>query len=363
MIKILFEGLSNNLGGIETFIYNLIKNADKNKFEFSILLDENIVTPYQDEYQDNGIKIYRVTSRKKNYFKYLKELKKIYQDNQFDYIHINVMSYSLFERITYACKYSKAKVIVHSHNAGYKNGYYRTRILHQIGKLIVKPHRFLKIACGEEAGKFMFKPNEYKIFNNGIDLEKFQFSQKYRKEIREELNLQENTIAIGLVAAFLPVKNHIFLIDIFNEILKLNNNSKLILIGTGPTQEKIKQEVKKINLQNKILFLGKRMDVNKIYSGLDIYLMPSISEGLSISLVEAQVNGLKCYTSTGVDKNSNVTGNVDFISLKNTSKEWADRIINSNNNRDINALDKVPDEFNAKKSYEKLFNYYKENQK
>ena len=360
-IKILFEGLSSNLGGIETFIYNLYSNMDKNKFEISFLVDKNMKIAYYDEYEKDNIKFYYTENRKKNYLKYLHDLKDIYSNNKFDYIHINIMSYSLFERITYACKYSNAQVIVHSHNGGYTNKLYRTRFLHQIGKFMIRKCKFIKVACGEKAGKFMFGNQKFVIFNNGIDIDKFKYNLNNRKKIRKELNIADDTFVIGLVAAFLEVKNHNFIIAIFKEYLQFNTNSLLLLVGEGPLKDLIKNKVKYYNIEDKVLFLGKRDDTDKLYSAMDCYVMPSFSEGLSISLCEAQVNGLKCYTTDGVDKDSNITGNVDFLSLNKSSKEWAEYIYKSNNKRDKDVLNKIPDEFNSQKSYEKVYHFYIDN--
>ena len=157
------------------------------------------------------------------------------------------------------------------------------------------------------------------------------------------------------------MKNHSFLIDLFKEYIKLNANSKLLLVGEGPKQEEIKNKIVDLDLTDKVFLLGKRLDVNKIYSALDIYIMPSISEGLSISICEAQVNGLKCYTSTGVDKASNITGNVEFISLTEGANKWVDIISKNDNSRDNLVLNKIPDEFNSKKSYNKIYEFYMQN--
>lgn len=362
-IKILFEGLSSNLGGIETFIHNLYSNIDKNKFEISFLVDKNMKIAYYDEYEKDNIKFYYTENRKKNYLRYLHDLKDIYSNNKFDYIHINVMSYSLFERITYACKYSNAQVIVHSHNGGYTNKLYRTRFLHQIGKFMIRKCKFIKVACGEKAGKFMFGNQKFVIFNNGIDIDKFKYNLSNRKKIRKELNIADDTFVIGLVASFLEVKNHNFIIDVFKEYLQFNKNSLLLLVGEGPLKDLIKNKVKYYDIEDKVLFLGKRYDTDKLYSAMDCYVMPSFSEGLSISLCEAQVNGLKCYTTDGVDKDSNITGNVEFLSLNKPPKEWAEYIYKSNNKRDKDVLNKIPDEFNSKKSYQKVFEFYQNNLK
>ncbi len=361
-IKILYEGLSENLGGIETFIYNLYRNMDKEKFEIAFLLDKEVKIPFQREYENGGCKFYRIENRKSNYVKYLKELKEVYIYNKFDIIHINVMSYSIFERITYACKYSDAKIIVHSHNGGFskKCKYRKTKILDQVGRIFVKKYekKIIKVACGEKAGRFAFKNSEFTIFFNGIDISKFKFSVENRLKIRNSMNITDEEVVIGLVAMFNNPKNHTFLIDIFNEYFKLNNNTKLMLVGDGYLKKAIEDKVRKLNLTKNVMFLGKRVDVNLLYSAMDVYVMPSLYEGLSISLCEAQINGLKCYTSNDVDKKANITGNVDFISLKNSASIWAQKI-NENHIRDERALEKVPEEFIDKNAYKRIFNFYK----
>ena len=364
-IRILLIGMSSNLGGIETYLYNLYKNSNKKRFEFSFLVfDYGKKVCFEEELTKEGAKFYKITPRTKNYFKFLKELKEVYQKNEFDYIHLNLMDFSCFERIAYANKYSKAKIIIHSHNAGFgKNVSIKTRLFHKIGRYFIKNIPYLKVACGVDAGKFMFDNKEYTIFNNGIDLEKFKFNIENRKEIRKELGLNDNVTVIGLIAKLELQKNPLFLIDIFYEYQKINGNSKLVLVGEGSLKCQMEEKIKNYKLEEKIIFLGRRNDAYKIYSAFDIFLMPSLYEGLSISLVESQVNGLKCYTSDGVDKNSNITGNVEFLSLNNPANYWANKIINNKNIRDNKVFDKIPNEFNSKNSYKKVFEFYEENLK
>lgn len=363
-IRVLIIGMSSNLGGIETYLYNLYKNADKEKFQFDFtnVTEDDIV--YKKELEKDDCKVFKLTPRYKNYKKHIDDLKNIFLNNDYDYVHYNIMSYSWYEPIIVANKYSKAKIIIHSHcgSSNYlKGNHFRTTILNILGKYKTRRIPYIRVACGKQAGDYMFGKKKYLVFNNGIDLEKFKFNEKYRKEIRGSLNIDKKTNLYGLVAAFFPIKNHEFLIEIFNEILKKENNSKLVLIGEGETKQKIKGKVEELDIKDKVLFLGKRTDVYKIYSALDIYIMPSLTEGLSISLVEAQVNGLKCYTSDGVDTNSDITGNVKFISLKKSAQEWSKFIFNNNNKRDSKVSDKIPEEFNAKKSYDKVFKFYEEN--
>ena len=356
-MKVLFEGLSPNIGGIETATYSICKYLIKDGHEVSFLVDSNLQIAYQDEYEKHGCKIFRVENRKKSYTKYLNDLKEVYSENNFDIIHINVMSYSLFERILYAYKYSKAKVVVHSHFTGYSSGYYRTRFLHQVGKLILDKNKFYKIACGKAAGDYMFENSEYTIINNGIDIDRFKFSEEKRDEIRHEFGIEDDTKVILDVSRFAPVKNHEFLIDIFTEYLKLNENSKLILIGEGEEKESILQKVKELNIENRVIFAGQRTDTNKIYSAADVYVIPSKDEGLNISVCEAQINGLKCFMSTNVDTRSNITGNVKFLSLEETPKKWAEEIFKCDK-RDKDILEKIPDEYKLDNTNLKLYEFY-----
>ena len=365
-IKILMIGMSSNLGGIETYLYNLYRNADKNifQFDFTNVTEQDIV--YKEELEKNGCQIFKLTPRYKNYKKHLEDLKNIFKNNNYDYVHYNIMSFSWYEPIVIANKYSNARIIIHSHcsSSNYlKGNHFRTTLLNKVGKFKTRKIPYMKVACGQQAGDYMFGKSNYTIFNNGVDLEKFKFNNSNRKKIRKELKIKDNITIFGLIAAFFPVKNHEFLIDIFYEILKIKKDSKLILIGEGPLQEKIKNKVNSLGINNKVLFLGKRTDVDKIYSALDVYLMPSLAEGLSISLIEAQVNGLKCYTSNNVDKNSNITGNVEFLSLDQSSEDWVKYILNQDNSRDEKVLNKIPDEFNAKKSYEEVYKFYQDNLK
>lgn len=361
-IKILCIGMSSNLGGIETYLYNLVKNADKEQFEFHFLDACNGEIALKREIEELGVVIHKIIPRNKNYKEHLNQLKELYVNDKFDYIHYSLMSFSWFEPITLAKKYSDAKIIVHSHNGGFgKNVSLKTRILHKIGKFKVRNINFYRVACGEQAGRWMFDGHNFEIFQNGIDIEKFSFKKEYREEIRKRYNIKETTTVIGLIGKLEEQKNHNFLLDIFYEYRKRNVDSKLLLIGEGSLQKQLENKAKNLNFLDDIIFTGKVLDSYKFYSAFDIFVMPSLYEGLSIALVEAQVNGLKCYTSDGVDRSSNITGNVEFLSLTEGAEKWADCILDSNNTRDEEVARKIPEEFNEKKSYCKVYEYFQRN--
>lgn len=364
-IKILFVGYGVNLGGIETYIYNLVCNSTLKKFDFSFLIfDTGQDVIYYKELIKMGCHFYKIPKRTSNYINFLRALKKVYKNNDFDYIHFNLMDLACFERITYAKKYSRAKIIIHSHcgsSEGLNKKNILSRLLHFYGKKLIYNLDIFRVACGEKAGKWMFKDKNFIIFNNGIDIDKFKFNLRNRNEIRKKLKINDDKFVIGLVAKLDQQKNPLFLLKIFKEYKKIDNNSVLVIVGEGNLRNEVEKYIRDNNLERDVLLTGKRYDANKFYSTFDILVMPSLYEGLSITMIEAQVNGLKCYTSNNVDKNTDITKNVDFLSLEKDAKFWADYIYNNNNNRDRDVLDKIPNEFNAKKSYEEVYKFYMEN--
>lgn len=355
-IKVLFIGMSDNLGGIEVFGKDLILNSDPKKIEFMLLVKKGITVPFQDELETHGVKILEFHSRKKHYRRFLSDLKSVFQNNKFDVVHINVMDYSLYEIIKYACKYSGSKVVVHSHNGGFKNKSWKYKLLDYFGKRALRNFEFNRIACTEEAGNYLFGDKPFEIFRNGIDFERFEFSRRARNEIRKELGISKDTYIIGNVASFTSPKNHEFLVKVFGKLKGICPDIKMLLVGVGKDMRKIRKMVAQLGLSDDVLFLGKRTDVNKVYSAMDVFAMPSISEGMSIALCEAQVNGLKCFASKGVGKDSDISGNVKFMNI-NYANKWANLISKNLKHRRKNKV-KLSQEVSVKNTAQALYNYY-----
>ncbi|MDQ0413811.1 glycosyltransferase involved in cell wall biosynthesis [Mesobacillus stamsii] len=132
---------------------------------------------------------------------------------------------------------------------------------------------------------------------------------------------------MGHIGRFNAQKNHGFLIDIFMEVLKEKPNSVLLLIGTGPLEDDIKKKIEIKNIKEKVFILGQRDDVNDLLQVMDIFVLPSLFEGLGIVLIEAQATGLYCVTSDVVPIEAKVTTNIKFLSLNSSAKDWAKFII------------------------------------
>lgn len=192
------------------------------------------------------------------------------------------------------------------------------------------------MCCSELAGRWLFGKKTYNagkvvLLNNAIELEKFSYNEKIRNKKRKELKIKKNQIVIGHIGRFVTQKNHTFLIDIFNEIYKENNNTVLLLVGQGPLVEEIKEKVNQLRLTDHVQFLGQRNDANELYQAFDIFILPSLYEGLPVVGVEAQSAGLLCIFSSDMTKETKVLRSTRFISLS-SPEEWSNIILETYKN-------------------------------
>lgn len=359
MIKILVVGLSNICGGIETYMRNVVSNISNDRVLFDFVNFSKEKLSFEDEFTQKGSKIIYVPNRKENFEEYKSQLIKIYKEEQYEFIHFHIMSYEAFERIFWAMKYSKSKIIVHSHNAGFgSNAKIHTRILHYIGKRVLKSKEFYRVACGYDAGKWMYGNKEFEVLNNGVKYDEYKFDEDIRNEIRQKYNINKNEIVFGHTGRIELQKNHDFLIDIFYDYYKKNPNAKLLIVGDGSLRSKIEEKVKKLKIQDNVIFSGFVKNVNKYYSAFDVFLLPSLFEGLSISLVEAQANGLKCICSANIDKTSDISGNVFFVELDDSLAKWTSTI-EENLTRDYYVENHINKDFFVENSIKKLETFYK----
>ena len=221
------------------------------------------------------------------------------------------------------------------------------------------------MCCSELAGRWLFGDKTYDegkvyLLNNAIDLDKFKYDKKIRDKKRKELGIKEDTIVIGHIGRFVAQKNHTFLIDIFNQFHKKEKNSILLLAGQGPLQEEIKNKVRELGLDDSVRFLGQRNDANELYQAFDVFLLPSLYEGLPVVGVEAQASGLLCFFSDDMTKETKVLDSTVFMSLSNTAEEWTGEILtNLKDYKRINTKNEVSDNgFDIEVEARKLEKYY-----
>ena len=314
-------------GGVEAVLMNYYRNIDHTKVQFDFICDDDSINIPYDEINSLGGKVILIPPYQK-VFKYHKQLKKVLKENNYKIVHSHINTLSIFS--LFAAYKAKVPVrIAHSHSTTNKLEK-KKNILKQIFKPFSKLFATHYFACTKHAGNWMFgNKKEIYILNNAIELDRYKYNIDIRNKIRKELNINDDTLVIGHIGRFVEQKNHRYLIDIFNEIHSKNNNSILILIGQGPLQDEIKDKVNKLGISDSVLFLGQLDNANEYYQAFDIFLLPSLYEGLGMVLIEAECSGLLSYTSTEVPLEAKVTDNLYYMSLKDNPSIWSNNILDS----------------------------------
>ena len=349
-----------NNSGIESFIMNIYRNIDRTKVQFDFLLTGEKAA-YDDEVEALGGKIYRHVlhgSRLKLVSIYKKELKKL--SKSYDTIHIHAMSCKVFFVARYAKKYGMKNVIVHCHGCGHSGP------VHKILQFLLNHYSNIQISCSDVAGETMFGKKKMKdviIIPNVIDTNKFSFDANSRIKVRKMLNIEENEIAYVSVGRFSYEKNHEFMLEVFKRIINLEKNSKLFLIGWGDLEKEIIKKINDLGLNEKVVILGSRNDVYYLLNGMDAFLLPSLFEGMPVTVIESQVNGLPVFLTSSITRTVMFTNLLNYISLNEDADLWAKRIVTCVHNyeRCDHSAEASQAGFEVTKTALRIQNYYLNN--
>ena len=312
-------------GGLETMLMNYYRHIDRNKIQFDFLVHRDFEADYDNEILSMGGKIYhfsRLIPWSGRYRKKLKRFLKTHTEYKIIHVHQDCLS-SVALQCAKEC--GIAVRIAHSHNSNQDKNI----------KYLIKRHYMKKIpqfatdcfACGKDAGDWMFSGYPYQIMHNAIDAATYTYSPEKAATIREQLHVGQNLV-IGHVGRFDLQKNHTFLLDIFNECVKLVPNVKLLLVGDGEGKARIQEKTSSLGLENKVIFTGVRSDVPELLQAMDVFVFPSLYEGVPVTMIEAQASGLPCIISDSIPKDCIITADlVTSMSLSDTPRDWANHII------------------------------------
>ena len=307
-------------GGVESVIMNYYRHLDHSRVQFDFICDEDSTRIPYDEIKKLGGRVFLVP-KYQNLPKYLKVLEKLFKENQYRIVHSNINTLSVFP--LYAAKKAGVPIrISHSHSTSNPKEWKRN-LIKNILRPFSKRYATEYFACSELAGRYLFGNKAFdrgkvKIIHNAIDIEKFKFDEVARKKLRKEFGIKDSTVVIGHVGRFVQQKNHTFLVDVFNEYHKKNLDSKLLLVGSGPLEDEIKKKAERLGLKDSVLFLGQRDDINKLYSVMDIFCLPSLYEGLPVVGVEAQAAGLPTIFSNRISEEVIVSSYAKIVSIQDT---------------------------------------------
>lgn len=330
-IAIFLVGLS---GGAGKVVLNYFSHMPKAKYMIDIITTDIESEKLLQMYVSCGMKVYKVTPKRKSFWKYILENYRLMKDNHYDIAYAHMTLTNFFPLII--AMFCGIKIrLSHSHLAPNRKKYLFEEILAFLTKIVSTEY----LACGEEAGKFLYGRSKFKILHNAVDLKKYSYSEEENLKQRKEIGISNETRVIGHVGRFDEQKNHSFLINVFNAYVKKYPNTYLVLIGDGILMDSIKKDVSEKGISGKVLFLGQVSDVYKKMMMFDVFVLPSLFEGFSLAAVEAQAVGVNCIFSDKVSKETKLTNNVEFVSLENDQKIWIDKLhneIESKNNERVN---------------------------
>ena len=345
--------------GLETMLMNYYRNIDRKEIQFDFLTHRPYKSDYDEEILSMGGKMYYAPRLyPQNYWKYFRWMHDFFHEHpEYQIIHSHIDTVSYLPLL--AAKEAGVPVrIAHSHNTSIDKDFkyplkqfFRTQLTKVANEYC---------ACGQEAGEFLFGEQRFKVIPNAIEIGAFVFDEMIRREVRKELGL-EGKFVVGHVGRLSYQKNHEFLIDIFSELYKSNSNARLLLVGTGEKEAKLRKKVAKNGLSHVVTFLGNRDDVNKLYQAMDVFVMPSFFEGVPVTGIEAQFSGLTCIFSDQVPKEVDFSGNCEFMPLHMDVSRWAARVLQEagRTDRRVKSQRVKGSNYNIQNAHTILEDYYK----
>lgn len=339
------------IGGVGTFIKNLIANSDSD-IEYTVLaIDKIQESPFRDDIMKLGAKFIYLNLRLSplNLFAIRSKVSNFLINNKFDIIHVHSPNIALF----LGTKIYDSKTIIHSHST-----YYSTSFVKEIRNLILFKtiNRYdFRFACSNEAGNFLFNKKDFKLIPNGINIELYSFDETKRNAIRNT-----NKKIIGFVGNLLEQKNPFFLIDVFEQLLKTDNKYELWIIGDGPLKGKLIDTINKKGIQNNVKLFGNVNNVYDLYHAMDIFLLPSYYEGFGIVILEAQASNLPCIISANCPKSVSINSNCYTLDISD-NREWVDKILSIDVNVDNRKKELSNDilQYDIKQTAKQIVDYYR----
>lgn len=306
------------MNGITSVIMNYYRNMDRTGMDFDFVVPNEVSSELRTELESTGARLFQIPRGKKA-ASYAVKLYRLMKENRYDVVHIHGNSASMLLETVPALLAGIPVRIIHAHTTSSSHPH-----MHKLLRPLLVASANHGFACGREAGEFLFGKTPFTVIENGVDLERFVYDAAVREEHRQKLGAGDRKV-IGHVGNFFHEKNHTFLLDSFAELIRRDPGYLLVLISDGYLFEAMQQKCHDLGLDEHVLFLGKTGDVNRYMQAMDLFVLPSLHEGLPVVLVEAQAAGLPCLVADTVSPGANITGELKYLPIDDPAV-WADGI-------------------------------------
>lgn len=317
-------------GGAQNMIMNIYRNIDRSKIQFDFVAHMTRKNDFSDEIKQLGGRIYYAPRFKGiNIIEYKNWWNKFFDEHsEYSIIHAHMTS-TTYLYVDSAHKHG-ITVIAHSHSGSQRGNFIERAYKTALTKSLKSKADYL-FACSELAGINKFgergiHQKNYYMIKNAIDAEKYVFDDGIRRDVRAELKSEDNLL-FGHIGTFSEPKNHMYLLEVFSEIHKRNNNARLVMAGDGILRPQIEEKIKELGIEQCTALIGYRKDINKLLMALDLLLFPSFFEGLSVTVIEAQATGLRCLVSDRLSQEHKITELVEFESIDEAPEVWAEKAL------------------------------------
>ena len=322
--RILEIGIDLDGGGTDRYMYNYCTRIEDIDFEFASVISKDGML--EKTLKEQGYKVHKYPRMKSGLYANFKAYYNIIKNGHFDVVHAHLCNWSFVSM--FAAMLCGVKVrIAHAHFANVPETK-KQHLLRRISTWLTKLFATDLAACGDDAGKWMwgekyFNSGKVVVHNNAIESNRYRYDSHKRKIKRQEFDIGNNTLVVGHVGRISEQKNQIRLVHIFNSIHKKVPNSILLMAGHACDDYPIDAAIKELGLMDSVKMLGTRSDVSELLNAMDVFVFPSLFEGLPFTLVETQCNGLPCVCSDTVTSQIKFTDLIYFLSLNDSDEQWA----------------------------------------
>lgn len=322
MIRVLHIVTYMGRGGLETMIMNYYRHMDRSRVQFDFLVHREFEADYEAEILELGGRIYRLPPMNPFSPGYLGKLIAFFREHReyrIVHCHLDCMAGVPLK----AAKTVGVPVrIAHAHSSSQtKDSKY---LLKLVFKHVIRRYATDLLACSRAAGEWMFGADDFLVMNNAIDAAQYAHCPETAARVREELGIPSDALVAGHVGRFDPPKNHEFLLRVFE---KLPENTRLILVGDGQLRQAAEKQAAELEIADRVIFTGIRGDVPRLLQAMDVFVFPSIYEGLGVAAIEAQAAGLPCLISERVPIECKKTDLVRQIPLSAGEESWAEAVL------------------------------------